>query len=327
MSKKLALGLSTLLISGGAFANVKDSSSYQIDMDGDVDTIQVQSDSSPSQRRTNFFTGIVYNESVFERAPKRKSVRLVYLDGSTRINQNFRFRHVLSESWVGVNGDYKNKGYDNDGRVSFTLAPRYEQWVNPTVSWFAEPVYIRQVEAQGTATQELKLKPGVQLTFGQHFISTTADYQFKWRERYDRTENRDNDNWQGYSADVNYVYRYSPKLNFGGSVSYNGTTDNSDYDFRRRNYNVKPFVRFQHLYNITTEVNTVIGHEESGRYWNGYDYVRFNLNNNIRLNRNLRFVANFQYGDNERHMPPGAPDYSGGDKQELQIRVGFNITI
>ncbi|WP_146157064.1 hypothetical protein [Photobacterium rosenbergii] len=324
MNKKLMLSIGTIMLSGGAMASQPDSSSFQIDMDGDVDTIQVRSDSSPNQRRTNFFTGLVYNETVFDNAPKRSSYRLVYLDGSTRINENFRFRHVLSESWVDVKGA---NGYSNDGRVSFTLAPRYEQWVSPRFSWFAEPVYIRQVEAQGTATQELKLKPGVQLTYGQHFISTTADYQFKWRERYDRTENRDNDNWQAYSADVNYVYRQSRQINYGASLSYNGTTDNSDYEFRRKNYNVKPFVRFNHYYGITTELNTVIGREESGRYWNGYDYVRVNVNNNKRINNNLRVVANFQYGDNQRHSPAHAPDYSGGDKQEMQVRVGLNITI
>ncbi|MGF1793289.1 hypothetical protein L4D21_22105 [Photobacterium profundum] len=329
MNKKLVLGIGTLLLSGGTIASQVDSSSYQIDMDGDIDTIQVRSgsSSSASQRQTNFFTGLVYNEAVFDRAPKRSSYRFVYLDGSTRINENFRIRHVLSESWVDVKGDYKNDGYSNDGRISFTIAPRYEQWVNPNVSWFAEPVYIRQAEAQGTASQELKLKPGVQLTFGQHFVSTTADYQFKWRERYDRTQNRDNANWQGYSADVNYVYRYSPQINYGASVSYSGTVDNSDYEFRRKNYNVKPFVRFKHFYDITTELNTVIGHEESGQHWNGYDYVKLNINNNKRINSKLRFVANFQYGDNERHSPSGVTDYSGGDKQEMQVRVGFNITL
>ncbi|MGF1682758.1 hypothetical protein [Photobacterium minamisatsumaniensis] len=325
MKKTLVLSIGTLLLSSGAIASQVDSSSYQIDMDGDIDTIQVRSgeSSSASQRRTNFFTGLVYNEAVFDRAPKRSSYRFVYLDGSTRINENFRFRHVLSESWVKEDKREKTK----DGRVSFTLAPRYEQWVNPNVSWFAEPVYIRQAEAQGTATQELKLKPGVQFTFGQHFISTTGDYQFKWRERYDRSVHRDSKNWQGYSADVNYVYRYSPQVNFGASVSYNGTTDHSDYETRRKSYNVKPFVRFKHFYDITTEMSTVIGHEESGQHWNGYDYVKFNINNNKRINSNLRFVANFQYGDNERHSPAGVTDYSGGDKQEMQVRVGFNITL
>ncbi|MGR5143062.1 hypothetical protein ACQKPX_15405 [Photobacterium sp. DNB23_23_1] len=329
MNKKLILSIGALLFSGGALASQVDSSSYQIDMDGDIDTIQVRSGSDTNQRRTNFFTGLVYNESVFDDGPKRSSTRLVYLDGSTRFNENFRFRHVLSESWVDVKGDYKNDPQNLDGRISFTLAPRYEQWVSPRLSWFAEPVYIRQADAQGTASQELKLKPGLQLTFGQHFISTTADYQFKWRERYDRTENRDNHNWQGYSADVNYVFRHSPQINYGASASYSGTTDNSvdNSEFRRKNYNVKPFVRFKHFYDITTEVNTVIGHEESGRYWNGYDYVRINVNNNKRLSSNLRMVANFQYGDNKRHSPAGVTDYSNGDKQEMQVRVGFNITI
>lgn len=322
MNKKLMLSIGTLLLSGGALASQNDSSTYQIDMDGDVDTIQVRSDSSPSQRKTNFFTGLNYNETVFDNGPKRTSHRLVYLDGSTRINENFRIRHVLSEAWV-KEGKAQER---SDGRVNFTIAPRYEQWVSPTLSWFAEPVYIRQTEASnGLATQELKLKPGVQLTYGQHFISTTADYQFKWRERYNR---EDNDNWQAYSADVNYVYRYSPQLNFGISTAYNGTVDNSDYEFRRKNYNVKPFVRFRHYYDITTEVNTIIGREESGEHWAGYDYAAVNVNNNMRITRNLRLVANVQYKEGDRNgPPPGYTDYSGGDKKEMQVRIGFNITL
>ncbi|WP_039464898.1 hypothetical protein [Photobacterium gaetbulicola] len=322
MNKKLILSIGTLLLSGGAWASQTDSGSFQIDMDGDVDTIQVRADSNPNLRRTNFFTGLNYNEAVFERAPKRSNVRLVYLDGSTRINEHWRIRHVLSEAWL-TEGKNQER---TDGRVNFTIAPRYEHWVSPKVSWFAEPVYIRGVEASnGLATQELKLKPGVQLTFGQHFISTTGDYQFKWRERYNR---EDNDNWQAYSADVNYVYRYSPQFNFGISGTYSGTVDNSDYEFRRKNYNVKPFVRLRHYYDITTEVNTTFGREESGQHWVGYDYASISINNNKRITRNLRFVANAQYKEGKRNGPPvGVTDWSGGDKEELQFRVGFNITL
>ncbi|WP_087016852.1 hypothetical protein [Thaumasiovibrio subtropicus] len=324
MKKKIALGVSAALLSGAAFAN---SGSNQIDMDGDIDTIQVQQDSGASQRRTNFFTGLVYNESVSEYAPKRKSYRFVYLDGSTRINENFRFRHVLSESWLKESPDHTTQ----HGRVNFTLAPRYEQWVSPSFSWFAEPVLIRQTEAQGNTNYELKLKPGAQFTFGNHFISATGDYQFKWRERYNSTAsangNRDNDRWNAYSFDINYVNRYSRTVNFGISGTYAGTPDNSDYDNRRRNYNVKPFVRVRHFHDITTELNMLIGHEESGRYWNGYDYWAINFNNNKRLTRNIRGVANVQYRDNTRDFKDGPQDYSNGDRQELQFRVGLNITI
>ncbi|MDV5169533.1 hypothetical protein [Photobacterium rosenbergii] len=300
-------------------ASPTNSSSYQIDMDGDVDTIQVSSDSSASQRKTNFFTGLVYNQTVFDWQPKRESVRFVYLDGSTRINQNFRFRHVLSESWVKPTPDSSTQ----HGNINFTLAPRYEQWVSPSFSWFAEPVFIRQTEASSSNTSyELKFKPGAQFTFGQHFISTTADYAIKWRERYG--DNNDSGHWDSYSMDVNYVNRYSRSMNFGISGSYSATPDN-DVSGRRRNHNFKPFVRVRHMYDITTELNTVIGREESGPYWNGYDYVRFNVNNNKRLTNNLRLVANFQYGDNKRVYNGGFG--KNGDKQEMQVRIGANITL
>ena len=322
MNKLIALGLGSLVISASAVADSAPENLLIMDDDEDiiyqVDTKQ-RRPGAPAPIRTRFFTGIERGENVFTNQAKTNSTRFVIADGSTRLHPNLRMRYVLAESYL--ESDYPQT--KSGGRLNYTLAPRYEAWVNPNFSYFFEPVWLRRVEADGSENRDIKFKPGAQFTFGKHFVNTKAEYEISKRERYNDDGRFRTIRSDGYSADVNYTYRYSPSLNFGLESGYSGTFDNSDYDTRRRNYNIKSSVRVKHWYDITTALNVRYVRNESGRYWVGDDIWGVNLNNNIPYNRHVRFVANLGYAKSSRHT--AAPNGIFRDKEEMSARVGVNL--
>ncbi|MGL6260925.1 hypothetical protein [Vibrio sp. WXL103] len=329
MNKAVALTLSSIIFSVPALA--ERAPTNLLTMDGDDDIILVTDSARNARaglpRRTNFFTGIEHSETAYTLNPKNSSTRFIIADGSTRINKNFRMRFVLAENHV-KNG---NPQKEQAGKINYTLAPRYERWVSPRFSYFAEPVFMRRVEADGSENKEIKLKPGVQFTVGKHFINSTAEYKMIERKRY----KTDNNGWNkelveetefnAWSAETNYTYRYSPKFNFGAAFMGNGTFDNSwDARFtRNKNWGIRPFVRYRHFYDITTEVNFRVGRNESGAHWAGHDSFDWNINNNMPINRNVRLVANIGYRSGTNH---NKQHLGWGDREGMQGRVGVNLS-
>ena len=330
MKKVMAFGVVSLALSASVFA--EEAPTNLLTMDGDDDIIFISDSQARSgasmPRRTSFFTGVEYSENVFDNAPKNETTRYIIADGSTRIHPNMRMRFVLSEGHTKEGNPQIERG----SQLNYTLAPRYEKWVNPSFSYFAEPVLLRKVQADGSENREIKLKPGAQFTSGQHFLNSSAEYKMIQRERYATNDQGYNKkriervDFDAASLTVNYTYRYSKSFNYGANLSLNGTIDQSDYSTRSKSYGVKTFIRASHLYGITTEFNVRYNQNQSGEFWAGSDTYGASFNNNIRINQHLRLVANLGYSEASAHTVSPKNKNPAGDKTGMSVRVGANIS-
>ena len=148
MNKIIPILLGSLAFTG--YANAADDGKFLI-MEDDVDIIRKAPEYSSYKmpKRTSFFTGMEYNETVSDYLAKTENIKYVVADGSTRLHENWRIRYVLSQiqnkSGIEQETSYK--------KTNFTIAPRYEQWVNPWFSFFAEPVYVHQSDPDAGSNQ------------------------------------------------------------------------------------------------------------------------------------------------------------------------------
>ncbi|KHT62519.1 hypothetical protein RJ45_17025 [Photobacterium gaetbulicola] len=316
MNKIIPILLGSLVCTG--YANAADNGEFLI-MEDDVDIIRRAPEYSTYNipKRTSFFTGMEYNETVSDYFARTENIKYVVADGSTRLHDNWRIRYVLSQiqnkSGIEQETSYK--------KTNFTIAPRYEQWVNPWFSFFAEPVYVHQSDPDaGLTNTEIKLRPGLQFTYGKHGLNTVYTYSMVEKE----TENENiNTDFDTFEVKANYLYRYGSRLNFGLEFTRNGYVDNSDPQFRRRAFAVKPSVRIKHWKGIVTEISTPYNYNEAGVKLSGSETVKINLNNNYPINKNMKLIANFGYAMVKLHE-------SGVDKETdkngFDAKLGFNLS-
>ncbi|SBT11312.1 hypothetical protein [Vibrio celticus] len=331
--KQIAFGISALVLSGAVFANADNGIPDDIlIMEGDEDTIiapppKNSSSASKGPMRTHFFSGIEHTETVFTESGKLSNTSFVLADGSTRFNENFRLRYVLSESHSKTKGSTDDKGFS----INYRIAPRYEKWVNPNFSFFIEPSFYRRSTSDGADNTEWQIKPGAQYALGKHIFFVTGEYKNLNRKRYARDNNgwspeiKEDLDWERVNGEINYTYRQSRQLNWGINLNAGTTLDNADTApaiFTRSNsYNVRPFVRIRHLAGVTTEFNVRYGHSESGKNWEGSNNLDYNINSNKQLTRNVRLVANFGYVTSERHTGVG-----WGDSEGFKTKLGLNFS-
>ena len=315
MKKIIPLIIGTMVFSANALAD-----DDALVMDDDVDTIRIQQKSDYTAykvpKRTSFFSGMEYTEYVSEEFPKTENIKFVVADGSTRLHPNWRFRYVLSQL-QNKSGNPQTTAYK---KTNFTLAPRYEQWVNHRFSFFAEPVYVHQSDPYNSLTStEIKLKPGLQFTFGKHSLNTIYTYSMIEKETENENINKDFDTFE---AKATYIYRYTPRVNFGLEFTRAGNVDDSA-EGRRRSFTIKPAVRFKHWQGIVTELNTSYNYNESGVNLNGSETIKYNVNNNYPLNKNIKIVANVAYATVKLHE--GGYD-KNKDKEGFGVKLGLNLS-
>ena len=313
MKRIIPIVLGSLVFSANTFAE-----DNLLSMDDDSDTIKVQRKSDlPSfkvPKRTSFFTGLEYTETVSETVARAQNFVYIVADGSTRIHPNFRLRYVLNQ------GELKN-GVDQDTsarRTNFAIAPRYEQWVNHRFSFFAEPVYKHNSRPDSGTTTEIMLRPGAQFTFGDHHLNTIYTYSM-----VDKQEGVDPRRFDAFEFKANYTYGFTSKINFGLEFTRNGNIDNSDPDYQRRAFAIKPSVRFKHFGGMITEINVPYNYNESNADLSGSESIKVNLNNNYPFNRNVKIVANIGYQQIKLHEN-GL--YYGKDKDSLTAKLGLNLS-
>ena len=317
MNKIIPILLGSLAFTG--YANAEDDGKFLI-MEDDVDIIRKAPEYSSYKmpKRTSFFTGMEYNETVSDYTARTENIKYVVADGSTRLHENWRIRYVLSQiqnkSGIEQETSYK--------KTNFTIAPRYEQWVNPWFSFFAEPVYVHQSDPDaGQTNTEIKLRPGLQFTKGKHGLNTVYTHSFVDKET--ENENIKKTKFETFEIKANYIYRYGSRVNFGLELTRNGYVDNSDPEFRRRAYAVKPSIRIKHWKGIVTEISTPYNYNEGGLKLSGSETVKINLNNNYPINKNMKLIANVGYSMVKLHE---AGIDKEQDKNGLNAKLGFNLS-
>ena len=315
MKKIIPLIIGSLAFSANAFAD-----DDALVMDDDVDNITIQHKSTYSYKipkRTSFFTGMEYTDTTSESFPQTENLKFVVADGSTRVHPNWRIRYVLSQV-ENTAGNPQSTSYK---KTNFTIAPRYEQWVNHRFSFFAEPVYVHQSDPDnGLTSTEIKLKPGLQFTFGKHKLNTIYTYSMVDKETENENINTDFDTFEAKGI---YNYSYSRRMNFGLEFTRSGYVDNSDPTFRRRAFAIKPSVRFKHWKGIITEISTPYNYNEAGLKLSGSETVKVNINNNYPFNKHVKIVANVGYSQIKLH---DAGIDKEKDKESFTAKLGLNLS-
>lgn len=291
-------------------------SAEDLDIDGSGDIIVIENPNARKKNtrkmppRTSFFSGYEYTYKTFDNNPRVGTLVRILADGSTKINDNWRFRFVLSER-----EQFKGENMDQGaGRINMVLAPRFEKWVNPNFSYFLEGTYKHQSESDGWEGKEYIFKPGFNLSYGKNFYNIVSQFQYKETDNY-RNDNHVSNYTTGIEVEQAFIHRYTTRINTGFKVLYN-QQDNANNNW---NKNIRPFVNYRFNNNVRTEFNISFGKNGSDND-SGHSYRNYNLNTNIPINSTFKAIVNFGYRKGKRYGDVAA----AGDYTELFTKIGIN---
>ena len=243
--------------------------------------------------RTAFFTGIEMEEFHYDNMDKTSNIIKIIADGGTQITPNLRMMYVISEA-------ERYRGKDNDfdrRRLNTVIQPRYIRRINNNINTFVGFLFKRHIEDNGFEELVYMVKPGGNIRKGKHSFRGFTEILYKVNSNRDSDNQRVKQYSTGTITEVEYTYRYSPKLNFG----FESVISRQNNALNFHNTNIMPYFSYNWSNGLRQQWSWRRGKDGNDNDM-GWRYTNWQVNNNYPLTNNVNMIANIgwrrgkQYG-------------------------------